>query len=497
MNDFIPRRRFLTGSALLAACGTRRADTAAPAVPTVLVRSLRPERDELATIEGRLPAELAGTLYRNGPGLFERDGVRKGNMLDGDGMVRRYQIGDGTVRFCNRFVRTDKFVQEEQAGAYGYASWATRAPGGARANFGADDLHPRGDAGVTVIERDGRLYCFSEATQPWVLDAKSLETIGYGDLGHDRDPQTVLSAHWKVDTAGRWCHFGIDYQRRQLYLLELDAGGRTRAFAKHALPRLNYAHDWFVTDRHFVVLLHPCFVRGGRYFLGLRSLKDSFDWRSRQPNLLLVFRRNDPTAAPVTLEADARWMWHSINAYDHGDEIVCDFVGFDAPDHFIGRDAALDVIMDGEDGRFDQPGRVRRYVIDPRARRVREQVIHDANVEFPFVDPRTVGRRHRYAYVATSGRSAGYWSGVTRVDHDSGEAQTYDFGDGAVATEPVFVPRGRGEADGWLLVGVHDARRSTHALAVLDAASVTAGPLALAHLDHHVPMSFHGHWRPA
>ena len=38
-------------------------------------------------LEGRLPADFAGTLYRNGPAWFERDGFRYEHWFDGDGMV--------------------------------------------------------------------------------------------------------------------------------------------------------------------------------------------------------------------------------------------------------------------------------------------------------------------------------------------------------------------------------------------------------------------------
>jgi all-trans-8'-apo-beta-carotenal 15,15'-oxygenase len=55
--------------------------------------------DSIPTVEGRLPPELSGTLYRNGPGLFERDHYRKSTILDGDGMIRAFTFAEGRVRF--------------------------------------------------------------------------------------------------------------------------------------------------------------------------------------------------------------------------------------------------------------------------------------------------------------------------------------------------------------------------------------------------------------
>jgi all-trans-8'-apo-beta-carotenal 15,15'-oxygenase len=81
-----------------------------------------------AEIEGRLPEGLSGTLYRNGPGLFERDGFRKWNLIDGDGMIRATTFANGRVRFRNHFVRTAKYVAEQKAGPFSIQPGRRRRP---------------------------------------------------------------------------------------------------------------------------------------------------------------------------------------------------------------------------------------------------------------------------------------------------------------------------------------------------------------------------------
>jgi carotenoid cleavage dioxygenase-like enzyme len=61
----------------------------APRCLTLLGISERGGRDEAPVVEGNIPRELNGSLYRNGPGLFERGGLRKPHLLDGDGLVQR------------------------------------------------------------------------------------------------------------------------------------------------------------------------------------------------------------------------------------------------------------------------------------------------------------------------------------------------------------------------------------------------------------------------
>jgi all-trans-8'-apo-beta-carotenal 15,15'-oxygenase len=46
-------------------------------------------------IEGQIPAQLSGTLYRNGPALFENFGRRYEHWFDGDGAVGAVRLSGG------------------------------------------------------------------------------------------------------------------------------------------------------------------------------------------------------------------------------------------------------------------------------------------------------------------------------------------------------------------------------------------------------------------
>ncbi|MGI9598275.1 MAG: carotenoid oxygenase family protein, partial [Acidimicrobiales bacterium] len=93
-----------------------------------LATSMLVERNDEARLEGTLPAGLAGTLYRNGPGRFDRGGLRKNHLLDGDGMIQALTVANGTVRYRNRFVRTRKYLEESAANRYLYDTWASLRP---------------------------------------------------------------------------------------------------------------------------------------------------------------------------------------------------------------------------------------------------------------------------------------------------------------------------------------------------------------------------------
>src|SRR5262245_31011409 len=88
--------------------------------------AFRPCREhgfENLRVEGTLPPELAGTLYRIGPGRFEAFGERFGHWFDGDGMVTaiRFENGraSGACRMMDCVPKEEQARQERFLGRYG------------------------------------------------------------------------------------------------------------------------------------------------------------------------------------------------------------------------------------------------------------------------------------------------------------------------------------------------------------------------------------------
>jgi len=105
----------------------------------------------LQASKGTIPADLKGTLYRNGPGRLERGGHWVHHPFDGDGMITALRFEGGGVGLTNRFVRTEGWQAEEEAGRYLYRGvFGTQKPGGPLAN--AFDLRLKNIANTHVGE---------------------------------------------------------------------------------------------------------------------------------------------------------------------------------------------------------------------------------------------------------------------------------------------------------------------------------------------------------
>src|SRR5438067_11944782 len=94
-------------------------------------RSLEAEIAEGVDLEvdGTLPADLEGTLYRIGPARHDVYGDRYRHWFDGDGMVHALRLTGGGAQYRNRFVVTDKKSEEDAAGRRLYGGFGTPPAG--------------------------------------------------------------------------------------------------------------------------------------------------------------------------------------------------------------------------------------------------------------------------------------------------------------------------------------------------------------------------------
>jgi all-trans-8'-apo-beta-carotenal 15,15'-oxygenase len=356
----------------------------------------------------------------------------------------------------------------------------------------------KSQAGITVYLINGRLYAFDESSYPYALDPDTLKTIGESSLGIPRE-DTIFSAHSKIDPkSGEWLHFGVRYGAApMLHITVFRRDGSLNYHRTVEMPGFVYIHDWFVSSRFLIIILHPVEIDYWPALLGFRSISDSLRWRPEKGNQILVIPR-DRTQAHFQLEAPACFMWHSINASDNGGQIIADFIGYDNPDHFVGKDPVISAVMQGREGEHRYPGILRRYHIDIVQKRLTAECLSEGSYEWPRIDPSRLCHPYDHAWIAEARRGEFFWTGLARFTVRTGHIDRFDFGAGTFCSEPLFVPRpGSPPDEGWVLSECYHAGTGRSFLAILDAERIQDGPLVCIHLQHHVPFSYHGWWQAA
>lgn len=461
---------------------------------SALGQSIGREFDYAPAVSGRLPVALRGVLLRNGPGLFERAGQRKNHLLDGDGLIQAFRFDAGTVRYQARFVRTAKYLAEEAAGAWRYPTWTTRsAPGLLGNSLG----RIRTQAGVAVVVKRGRAFAFDDTGLPYEVDPATLETLGEYRPGGAASLKNY-NAHTRYDsTSGDWLLFGQEHGRRyRLNVVTLDRALNFKQKFTVTAPRATYIHDWFVTPNFVVFNCHALAFHPLAGLLGLKAFTECLAWQPQLGNTVIVADRRSGEVRHVS-EAAPAFMWHSLNAWESGDTLTADFVGYDEPDHFIGDNPAFEAIMRGAGGSFAAPGTLRRYTINLRSGALDEETLDAGHFEFPMIDMRESAQPTTRAFLAEASQGAGWHDSVSVLDMASGAKASYRFDGPCQVGEPVFVAEPDRARGGYLLAVTFNTATQSSALAILQADNVAAGPLATVALTHAAPLSFHGTWLTA
>ncbi len=440
-------------------------------------------------ITGELPRELNGSFLRNGPNPLypPRDNY---HMFSGDGMVHAFHIENGRVRYRNRWVRTAKFEREWAAGQALYGTFGNPA---------TSDPSVRGTpynvANTNVLFHGGRLLALEEFNPPFELDPVTLASRGSHDYGGAlRGP---MSAHPKVDAETGALHafgYGLGgFGSRRMAYHHIDAAGRLTRSVEFDAPYAAMVHDFIVTRAHIVFPVFPLTISPERARRGGPMLA----WEPQLPSLLGVMPRDGAASDIVWIEAEACCVFHPLNAYDDDDVLVADMLRYDAGPGFPGADgSAPDPAL--------AVARLERWRIPVTntGRAVAMERLDEQASEYPRLDERYAGLRHRFGYFATTrgeqGRAA-VFDELARYDFVRGHKALYRLPAGDFISEPVFVPRASDapEGQGFLLAVAYRAAQARSDLLVFDAEQLSAGPLATAHLETRVPFGFHGNWMPA
>jgi len=454
-------------------------------------------------IEGEIPSGLTGTLFRNGPGLLDVHGQRIHHPFDGDGMVCAIAFDQGRAHFRNRFVRTEGYLAEQKAGRILYRGvFGTQKPGGWLAN--AFDLKIKNIANTNILYWGEKLLALWEAAEPHRLDPQTLETLGLDDLNGILPAGAAFAAHPRIDSAceldgGEPCLVNFSIKpglSSTITLYELDPAGKLLRHHSHAIPGFAFIHDFAITPNYAIFFQNPVSFNPFPFLLGARAAGECITFRPEQKTRIVLIPRHS-TGELLSFETSAGFVFHHVNAFEQGDEVVIDSVCYDSL-------AKVDQGADYRETDFTAlaPGQLWRFRLNRATGTVDRQLLEARCCEFPVVNPAKMGRPYRYAYLAAAHAPSGNapHQAILKVDLESGDRQLWSAAPTGYVGEPIFVPRAPAttttEDDGWLLVLVYNAARTTSEVVILDAQDLHRGAIARLHLKHHIPYGLHGSFTP-
>jgi carotenoid cleavage dioxygenase-like enzyme len=456
-----------------------------------ITRSNPKESDYVvSSIEGEIPRELNGTLYRNGPNQKTNPsaGNRALHLFDGDALVSAIRFDDGKASVRGRYAQTDSFIREQAEGEYCIGAINVKP------EKVLDPPVPGVQPNTNVVAHAGRLFALVENAPPFELDPETLESKGTWDY----DGKLLglsTTAHPKIDgkTGQMWIH-GYQPIEPYIQLYTVEPDGSVSLAENIDAPWPSMMHDFAITENYVIFPLGSLYFDINPMITG-EGFNAALSCREDLP-MQFGIRSRAPGSKTQWFEAPSvGYMFHPGNAYEEDGKIFMDACTYEKPGALLD---SLRVIRNGGDasGFVAHPY---LYEFDLAAGTCKETKLSDISAEFPRIDDRLVGHKNRWGYAATSEPQDGanaFARRITKYDRTGGPSTNRPIVDGQWVGEPVFVPRHAGaeEDDGFVLNLVHDANRDATALDIQDARGLDAEPLARLWLDERIPFGFHGNW---
>lgn len=415
-------------------------------------------------VKGQIPAELVGRYLRIGPNPAGPVDPSTYHWFTGSGMVHGLRLRGGKAEwYRNRFVVSD-----------GIAPTLGR-PGlpGPHNGFGDNT------ANTNVVDMGGRTYAIVEAGGLPVELTYGLESVARSDLAGTLPHG--FTAHPKLDSVTGELH-AVTYQPglQAISYVVVGKDGHARRVADVPAPHCPMIHDTAFTARYAIVLDLPVhfdmalIARGGF----------PFTWDDQMTPRIGLLPRSGDLDGLRWIETPSCYVFHVMNAYDDGDQVVIDVVRH--PKMFV------------REMRGPSEGRpiLVRWRIDPLTAKLSETVLCDRGLEFPRFNDARAGQAYQFGYTASAGDHTQDFGAIFKHDVVSGANQTHDHGPGRHTLEPVFVARqgATAEDDGWIMAYVYDQSRNASDVVIIDAQDFEGPPVAVIELPVRVPYGFHGNW---
>ncbi|MEM1110819.1 MAG: carotenoid oxygenase family protein [Pseudomonadota bacterium] len=444
-------------------------------------------------VEGEVPAELKGSFYRAGPNQrFKPRGEY--HLFQGDGMVHAFHIQNGQVDYRNRWVRTAKWKLEDRAGRSLINPMNPFDCDPDYSDFVFTDKD--GTANTAMIYHGGRLLVMEEGHPPFEIDPVTLESIGSWNFRGKL--QTAMTAHPKVDASSGemvfFAYMATGPFAADLALHKVDAAGILTESHIIPIPYAAMVHDFIITENYIVFPIMP--ITGSLE----RAMEAGppFAWEPDKGAYCGVLPRHGGTAEDVRwLPMDVRFAFHFMNGFDENGLITIDACEFPHAPLFPTADGQTSAKAVAHLSRW----RIDMNQAEPR---VESNRLDEFESEFPQCDPRYQSRAYRHGwYASTDGQvkaaiveNENVYNTLGHWDHSTGEVERYCCGKAQVS-EPIFVPRGPDalEGDGFLLSVATSFETRCSSLLIFDAQKLPDGPIARVHLNHYIPVGFHGTWR--
>jgi len=431
----------------------------------------------LTNIEGAIPKDLNGSLFRVGPGQKKNHQTQLLHFFDGDAYLQEFKFNKGNLALRAGFIDTEQRRQEIETGKMLFDDFGTEAPKRTRKR--------KNNPNINTLPWGDKLLALSEGGHPSLIDPIDHSFIEYHDFNGTLPRNVSLSAHPKTDPQTSITYgFGIKQGiTKSLMVYEMNCSqGTLKELYNLPQKKVFMIHDMMITENYLVFIIPPAYFKLSSIIFDIGSMADTLRFEKALGSQLVILNKNG-LEKPRVHKLPGHLNFHHGNCYeDNGDLVFNSFMAKDA--------SLLDHIARWH---LNTRGKVEtsnlfHFRVSIESGSIKEQTLLLKNHDFPTFDKRTQGKRQRFLFCAKGGESSDVmrFRGVTKVDLNTHVTNTYEANSNEAFGEPYHHNT---DKNSYLFVPGYDRQRDQSFLDIVNPLDMQR--ISRAWQDGYFPLGFH------
>ncbi|KAB2065681.1 hypothetical protein ES319_A09G105700v1 [Gossypium barbadense] len=404
-------------------------------------------------------------------------------VIEGYGMLHSLRLSNGKATYCNRYVKTYKYMVEKEVGFPIFPNMLSGL-------YGLLDVarlskfirrYVTGNLDILKGIVSGKLLALCESDLPYIVNVTQngdIEALGRWEI--DKNLHSNMTAHPKVDSETKDTFaYSWSFKTPHLTFFRIDEKGvKQNEVPIFSMHRPSLIHDFAITKRFAIFHETQLTFSLSKVLIGRGSP--------------LVYEPNKTTrigVIPRYANSDSKMKWfevprfnasHIVNAWENDeDEIIVVASNILSLENFLDS-MKLDVVLE-------------KIKINTQTGHVCRNLLSTRKLDLGSINTSYMGKKTRYAYLGVI-EEAPKMSGLVKIDLETGdEVGRRFYGDDCFGGEPLFVRRNveDDEDDGFVMKFVHNERTDESMFLLMDPKSPDFATIAALKLPRRVPYGFH------
>jgi carotenoid cleavage dioxygenase-like enzyme len=346
-------------------------------------------------------------------------------------------------------------------------------------------------AKVNIAEIAEKFVALGETSMQIEFDPETLESLGVFQY-EPKYKQHITTVHPHVDRSENAVYNLVTrFNRISHYrMLRLKSNGQRDVVGEIPVKEPAYLHSFGMSPRYLIIAEFPLVVNPLKLLFQIKPFIENFKWKPKQGTRFYIMDRQTGDLKS-TVETDAFFAFHHLNAFEIDDELVVDINAYEDADVIN----AFYLNRLKEEVNEIPFGRLKRFRIDLKKHKIKQELLSDANIELARFDYDTLNMKENYTHVygvsINEQHRQGFYNQIVKINIKDGKWLNW-FEEGRFPGEPVFIPAPsrKHEDDGIVLSVVLDTTNSRSFLLVLDANSFKE--IARAEVPQPILFGYHG-----